>query len=162
MADLTIEQANDILSNKENPSHAKFWANDKATVERVNGAFEVAHPGNMGDSLGLHVDKSFAEWDKERQQGGGNQSQQFAGALSEEWDFSREQAEDALRPVWGDRHAEHMAALESPENFGLLFGGFLKTPEDRRYLEELFQTMGNHPAGYRLYVHLLDLVKRAG
>jgi hypothetical protein len=61
LEDLTLQQANDILSNEQNPDHSKFWKNDRAVVERVNRAFERAHPGDheIGGGLPAHINDAL-------------------------------------------------------------------------------------------------------
>jgi hypothetical protein len=90
----------------------------------------------------------------------GQQSGAQPAALGPDWSLTPEQADEQLKREWGYWHPENMVEVQNPENFRAVFGDFLRTDQDRQFLNELFTIIGHHPAGLRLYRHLIGLVKR--
>jgi len=75
------------------------------------------------------------------------------------WDYTPEQAQEALRqeqPYWW---VDTMSTVQDPQSFADVFGTFIKTEADKAFLAELFQLVGNHPGVLRLYAHLAKLVR---
>jgi hypothetical protein len=131
-------------------------------------AFEAAHPDESGDP---HLDKVLSNAMEQPKSEAPNLDKAIAASaepaegtpvdFSPQWEFTKEQRDAVLRQSWGEfRFPEYMADVNDQANFVLLFDKFIQSREDGRFLGELFQKMGNHPTGVRLYHHLIQLAKR--
>jgi hypothetical protein len=125
MDELSIEEANQVIANKEHSLNGKYWGNDKATVDAVNRALEAAHPGDFdaGGGLGLAIEKQLADW---------NQSEQQVDKplTPEEIEIENNRAVGELRVAFGNEfesrfqttreisHAIHEHADENIRNLG--------------------------------------------
>lgn len=139
MDDLTLDQANAIIANKD-PRGEAFWKNDKATVEAVQRAFETAHPGEaeMGN-ISPDLEKAMGE----------TLDVKPAGSLGEPTSQEEYQAQvfDPLKVEWGADYEANAQAV------GELLAGF---PKDK--LDELEASMT--PEQIRQAVRLLSGVSK--
>jgi len=164
--EFSIDEANQIISDSKHPRYADFYHRQNPDViAGVNKAFENANPGTStlgaGEDLPPHINEGLnKELGINQVPEAGAQPQPApVTTFSPEWDYTEQQAEEALKREWPYWHSENMVELQNTENFGLVFGDFLKTEADKRFLGELFQMIGHHPAGPRLYLHLIQKLK---
>lgn len=163
--ELTKDEALNIMKGTD-PRHEQY-KNGSELAAAVERAFTREHPGEneIGNDLPAHLNDeavlgkpSQPNLDKPIAKAEGTET--APAKFSAEWDYSGEQSEEALKQIWGPyRFVDNMADLQDPQNFTLVFDKFIQTPDDGRFLRELFQTVGNHPAGLRLYHHIIKLAK---
>jgi hypothetical protein len=107
MDDLTLDQANAIIANKD-PRGESFWKNDKATVEAVQRAFEVAHPGDMDiGEVGTGGEKVLAESLQGKKTEESNPADDPAAA-----EAYQAEVYDPLKTEWGAGYAANIEAAQ--------------------------------------------------
>ena len=165
------------IGNKDNLLYQKFKAGDAEVFGAINRFYDRAHPGDadLNGGLPAHIEQAMAKElgvsePKPTELNAGDRpiaksegvepAEGTPVEFSPEWDFDQQQGEAALKQHLGPyRYVEAMADLQDPQNFTLVIDKFIQTPDDGRFLRELFQKAGNHPAGYRLYHHFIKLAK---
>jgi hypothetical protein len=163
--EFTLEQANDVISNPENPNHKAFYENSNADlVNAVNRAFQTAYPGSMSFSNDLpqHINDAMnKEAGQAPQTPAPDPDPTSTPSGGDPYEYSKEQVTESLKADWGDSHELNMARVSNPDNARRVFGDFAAQNDgDRQFVNDLIGFVGNHPAGLRLYLHILRLIDR--
>ena len=154
-----LAEAQDIISNPQNPRHQSYQRGDKFTADHIDSLYKRAYPGEVslgGDPPELQeaLAEPVAPPTTQTQP-----ATQPSSPGEDDWsgfDLTPENMESILRVELGDNFDSAMK--RAPQAAVKLFGDF----PDQVFVKQLFALAGNHPSGYKLILHLDNLIRKGG